>query len=135
MSSSSTMEIYELEGLEQPKMEKINYIQFPNSRELKPIGFFNNKWYWLNNLGSKTVENQDNLFSCKYCNQKVEDYTKHLEEYKHFICKFVIRITFYSVSNRFHKTSYKQNRRLVRSPSWCRKRIAEVFKTLKFFSL
>ena len=42
-------------------MDKINFIQFPNSRELKPIGFFNNKWYWLNNLGSKTVE--DNLIS------------------------------------------------------------------------
>ena len=42
-------------------MDKINFIQFPNSRELKPIGLLNKKWYWLNNLGSKTVE--DNLIS------------------------------------------------------------------------
>ena len=33
------MEIHELVDLEQLKMKKINYIQFSNSRELKPIVF------------------------------------------------------------------------------------------------
>ena len=28
------------------------------------------------------------LIMCKYCGMKVEDYTKHLESYKHYICKF-----------------------------------------------
>ena len=45
-------------------------MNFPNNRELKTNCLFNNKWYWLNNLDSETVENQDNLISCKYCNQK-----------------------------------------------------------------
>ena len=28
------------------------------------------------------------LITCQYCGMKVENYTKHLEEYKHYICKF-----------------------------------------------
>ena len=28
------------------------------------------------------------LITCQYCGMKVGDYTKHLEEYKHYICKF-----------------------------------------------
>ena len=38
-NQGGTMEIHELVGLEQLKMKKINYIQFSNSRELKPIVF------------------------------------------------------------------------------------------------
>ena len=38
-NQGGTMEIHELVGLEQLKIKKINYIQFPNSRELKPIDF------------------------------------------------------------------------------------------------
>ena len=60
------------------------------------------------------------LITCQYCGMKVGDYTKHLEEYKHYICKFFNK-DYYFLADELYHLFIKEHSEGQKKPYSCKK--------------
>ena len=61
-----------------------------------------------------------NLITCEYCGMKVEDYTKHLESYKHYICKFCDK-DYFLADELYHHFIKEHSEDRMKKPYSCKK--------------